>query len=70
MTMTGERGTNSARHGFANLHGYAGVGQVGTGMGLLQGIHLKPIPAAQVWRVFSLSTYTSPVLYLLVSALR
>ena len=61
---------SSGRHGFANLHGYAGVGQVGTGTGPLQGTCLKPIPMQQVWQVFSLSTYTLLVLYLLVLALR
>jgi hypothetical protein len=60
---------SSARHGFANLHGYAGVGQAGTGTGLLQGTHSKPIPMQWVQQVFSFSTYTSPVSYLPVSAL-
>jgi hypothetical protein len=34
----------SGCHGFANPCGYTGVGQAGTGMGLLQGTHSKPIP--------------------------
>jgi hypothetical protein len=48
---------DSARHGFANLRRYVGVGQADTGTGLLQGTHLKPIPISvsmdmgftQVW---------------------
>ena len=53
----------SAHHRFANLHGYMGVGQAGTGMGLLQGTHLKLVPMQWVWWVFSSSIYTLPVLY-------
>jgi hypothetical protein len=60
----------SGRHGFANLRGYAGVGQAGTGTGPLQGTRSKPVPMQRIWWVFSLSTYTSLVIYLLVSALR
>ena len=46
------------------------VGQAGTGTGLLQGTHSKPVPMQQVQWVFSFSTFMSPVLYLPVPALR
>ena len=51
-------------------HGYVGVGQAGTGTGLLQGTRSKPVPVQRVWQVFFFFYLHVASVILLVSALR
>jgi len=49
----------SARHGFANLRRYMGMGWPGMGVGPTSGTRMKPVPVAWVWRVFLRHYYSN-----------